>query len=198
MRLGYIYDDQELLQKMIAGDELAFARLFGKYKGFIYHFVMKYVNAPLLAEDLTQEVFIKMWENRNNLNGVASFKSYLFTTAKNHTLNSMKVAFRSEAALGLVVNGFIAERNNTEDDLLHKEYLDFLRRTLETLPPRTREIFKMCREQEKTYDEVAQELGISRNAVKNHMVASMKVLSFSLKKEFGISLGIFLAIVSRQ
>ncbi|WP_290306312.1 RNA polymerase sigma factor [Mucilaginibacter flavus] len=183
---------------MIAGDELAFARLFGKYKGFIYHFVMKYVNAPLLAEDLTQEVFIKMWENRNNLNGVASFKSYLFTTAKNHTLNSMKVAFRSEAALGLVVNGFIAERNNTEDDLLHKEYLDFLRRTLETLPPRTREIFKMCREQEKTYDEVAQELGISRNAVKNHMVASMKVLSFSLKKEFGISLGIFLAIVSRQ
>jgi RNA polymerase sigma-70 factor (ECF subfamily) len=197
LRSGHTYDDKGLLQKMIAGDESAFASLFGRYKAFIYHFVMKYVHSPLLAEDLTQEVFIKIWENRSNLSGVTSFKSYLFTTAKNHTLNCMKVAFRSEAALGLVVNGFVAERNNTEDNLVHKEYIAFLSRVLETLPPRTREIFKMCREQEKTYDEVAQELGISRNAVKNHMVASMKVLSFSLKKELGISLGVFIAIVSR-
>jgi RNA polymerase sigma-70 factor (ECF subfamily) len=192
-----MYDDQQLLQKMIAGDELALARLFGKYKGLIYHFVMKYVNSPLLAEDLTQEVFIKIWENRTNLLAVTSFKSYLFTVAKNHTLNSMKAAFRSEAALGLVVNSFIAARNSTEDELIHQEYLAFLRRILESLPPRTREIFYMCREQEKTYDEVAQELGISRNAVKNHMVASMKALSFSLKKELGISLTVFFAIVSR-
>ncbi|QEC80539.1 RNA polymerase sigma factor [Mucilaginibacter ginsenosidivorax] len=182
---------------MIAGDELAFARLFGKYKGLIYHFVMKYVHSPLLAEDLTQEIFIKLWENKSNLSGVTSFKSYLFTTAKNHTLNCMKAAFRSEAALGLVVNSFNAARNSTEDELIHQEYLAFLRRVLESLPPRTREIFYMCREQEKTYDEVAQELGISRNAVKNHMVASMKALSFSLKKELGISLTVFFAIVSR-
>ena len=66
---------------------------------------------------------------------------------------------------------------------------------MDSLPERTRQIFKLCREQEKTYDEVAKSLNISRNAVKNHMVQSMKLLSSSIKKEFGISLTLFMIIL---
>jgi len=195
VKLDTATDDEQLLQKLIAGDQAAFARLFKKYNRTIYHFVIKYVNSPSLADDLTQEVFIKIWESRDKLGGVLTFKSYLFTTAKNHTLNCMKAAFRSEAAMGLIVNSFVHNRNNTEDRLVNKEYIEFLNRILETLPERTRTIFKLCREQGKTYDEVATELGISRNAVKNHMVASMKVLRYSLQKELGLSLSIFLGIM---
>lgn len=188
--------EKELLQQLIAGDENGFVGLYEIYNRSIFSFILKYVSSTPLAEDLTQEVFIKIWESRLNLIGVKSFKAYLFITARNHTLNSLKVVFRSKAAIGEVIAGFVDLRNDTEEDMLHKDYVVFLKKTLNELPARTREIFKLCREEEKSYDEVAKSLNISRNAVKNHMVHSMKVLSSSVKKEFGISLTIIIALLS--
>lgn len=185
-----------LLQQFLAGDENGFVGLYEIYNRSIYNFIIKYVSSIPLAEDLTQEVFIKIWENRLNLHAVESFKAYLFITARNHTLNSLKVVFRSEAAIGEVISGFASLRNSTEEDLLHKDYIFFLNKTLSELPARSREIFKLCREEGKTYDEVAKSLNISRNAVKNHMVHSMKVLSSSVKKEFGISVTVIIAVLS--
>ena len=184
------------MQQLIAGDENGFVGLYEIYNRSIFNFILKYVSSTPLAEDLTQEVFIKIWESRLNLIGVRSFKAYLFITARNHTLNSLKVVFRSQAAIGEVIAGFVDLRNDTEEDMLHKDYVVFLKKTLNELPARTREIFKLCREEEKSYDEVAKSLNISRNAVKNHMVHSMKVLSSSVKKEFGISLTIIIAVLS--
>jgi RNA polymerase sigma-70 factor (family 1) len=180
---------------MIAGDESGFAGIYEMYNRPVYNFIIKYVNSVPMAEDLTQEVFMKLWESRSNLTEVKSFRAYLFTTARNHTLNNLKVVFRSEAAIGEVIAGFIKLRNATEEDILHKDYISFLRKTLDELPARSREIFKLCREEEKTYDEVAKSLNISRNAVKNHMVHSMKVLGSSIKNEFGISLSLIIAIL---
>lgn len=181
-------NEKDLLLLLIAGEEKGFEGLYNLYNRSIFNFIIKYVSSVPLAEDLTQEVFIKMWENRKQLKEVRSFKAYLFISARNHTLNNLKLVFRSEAAIGEVLSGFTDLRNNTEDDVLHKEYLQFLKETLNNLPERTREIFKLCREQEKSYEEVAKSLNISRNAVKNHMVRSMKFLSSSIKKEFGLSL----------
>jgi len=189
-------NQDELLQQLIAGDESGFAGLYDLYNRAIYNFIIRFVHSVPLAEDLTQEVFIKIWENRLYLKSVKSFKAYLFTVARNHTLNSLKVVFRSEAAIGEVIKSFIDTRSETEEDILHKEYLEFLKKTMDALPERTRQIFKLCREQEKTYDEVAKSLNISRNAVKNHMVQSMKLLSSSIKKEFGISLTLFMIILN--
>ncbi|RAJ25429.1 RNA polymerase sigma-70 factor (ECF subfamily) [Pedobacter cryoconitis] len=193
---NYTQNDQGiLLQQLIAGDESGFAGLYDLYNRPIYNFIIRFVHSVPLAEDLTQEVFIKIWENRLCLQGVKSFKAYLYTVARNHTLNSLKVVFRSEAAIGEVINSFIDTRSAVEEDILHKEYVEFLKKTMDSLPERTRQIFKLCREQEKTYDEVAKSLNISRNAVKNHMVHSMKLLSSAIKKEFGISLTLFMIIL---
>lgn len=186
-------NEKELLLLLIAGEEKGFEGLYNLYNRSIFNFIIKYVSSVPLAEDLTQEVFIKMWENRRQLKEVRSFKAYLFISARNHTLNNLKLVFRSEVAIGEVLSGFTDLRNDTEDDVLHKEYLQFLKETLNNLPERTREIFKLCREQEKSYDEVAKSLNISRNAVKNHMVRSMKFLSSSIKKEFGLSLTLLTA-----
>jgi RNA polymerase sigma-70 factor (ECF subfamily) len=190
-----VHNEKDLLQQLIAGDERGFAGLYDLYSPSIQKFILRYVNSSPLSEDLTQEVFIKIWENRAILADVKSFKAYLFVTARNHTLNSMKVIFRSEVAIGEVVDSFVHLRNETEEQLMHKEYLVFLRKILDSLPERTREIFRLCRDQEKSYDEVAKSLNISRNAVKNHMVQSMKVLRSAVKSEYGISLSLFLSFI---
>ncbi len=194
-------EEKELIQQLVSGDANAFAHLYKLYNRPIHQFVLKYIHSAPLAEDLTQEIFIKLWENRKNLPEIHSFKSYLFTIARNHTLNTMRSAFRSQAGLGLIITSYTEARNTTEqrnpveESLVNEEYQAFLKRILSSLPPRTREIFTLCREQGKTYEEVAAELGISRNAVKNHMVASLKILTIAVKKELGLPLGIFLTLI---
>ena len=195
MEIKSLNTEETLLQQLIAGDANGFAGLYALYNRNIFHFVLKFVNSAPLAEDLTQEVFMKIWEGRSRLHDVQSFKAYLFITARNHTLNRLKEIFKSDVAMGEVIQGFVQLRNATEDEILNKEYLQFLKRVLNTLPDRTKEIFKQCRELGRTYEEVAAELNISRNAVKNHMVHAMKVLRSSVKRELGISLSVLLFII---
>ncbi|MCD0487598.1 sigma-70 family RNA polymerase sigma factor [Pedobacter sp. MC2016-14] len=189
------YTDQELTSRLAESDEYAFAEIYKRYKTNIYLLIKKFVHSAQMADDLTQEVFVKIWESGDKLSEVRSIKAYLLITAKNHTLNSLKKALRSEAAMGVVINAYVDERKSVEEDLISKEYAHFLQQQLSTLPARSREIFKLCREQGKTYDEAAVILGISRNAIKNHMVATMKVLSSSVEKDLGISLSLLLVVL---
>jgi RNA polymerase sigma-70 factor (family 1) len=187
--------DLELQQLLVAGDYRAFNVLYGRYAISIKQFLLKLLKSVELTEDIAQEVFIKIWSNRKQLAGIKTFKAYLFIVARNHALDSLKAAFRSDVAMSEVVRNFVAIRSATEEELLTKEYQAFLNRILASLPARSREIFSLCREQGKSYEEVADILGISRNAVKNHMVYSMKVLRNSVETELGISLSVLLVVL---
>jgi RNA polymerase sigma-70 factor (family 1) len=187
--------DEELLPELIAGRAEAFTVLYERYNRNIYQFIYKYVHSAAMADDLTQEVFIKVWNAREQLGHVQSFKGYLFVSARNHTLNSLKAALRNENAMGEVVRNFVTQRKATDERLLETDYAAFLQRELAKLPERTREIFRLCRQEGRTYEEVAQELGISKSAVKNHMVFSMKVLKASVEQELGVSLATVFAII---
>ncbi len=155
------------------------------------------IHSPELSEDICQEIFLKIWESREKLSDIRSFRAYLFITARNHTFNVLKKAARSDAGMSEIIRHFDTSRNSTEEDVQNNEYLDFIRRKLEELPPRSREIFRMCREQSKSYDEVAAELGITRDAVKSRMVHAMKVLKSSVENEIGLPLAIFLVLLDR-
>lgn len=190
--------DLELQQLLVNDDYQAFTILYGRYATAINHFLLKILKSVELSEDIAQEVFIKIWSNRKLLTEIKTFKAYLFVAARNRALDSLKAAFRSDVAMSEIVHSFVAQRSTTEEDLLTKEYLSFLNRVLDSLPARSREIFSLCREQGKSYEEVASILGISRNAVKNHMVYSMKVLRSSVETELGISLSILLAVIFKS
>ncbi|MDR6785521.1 RNA polymerase sigma-70 factor (family 1) [Pedobacter africanus] len=193
-----VYDtipDNELLTKLVAGEESAFAAVYLKFKSPVFSIVKKFVHAEELAEDLTQEVFIKLWESRNKLVDVQSLRAYIFTIAKNHTINNLKKTLQSDIAKTAIIAAFPPGRNITEEQLINKEYKAYLQQQLDTLPERTREVFRQCREHHRTYDEVAASIGISRNAVKKHMVNAVKHLSSAVQKDLGISLSVLLAIV---
>lgn len=189
------YDERTLLNQLAGGDENAFASIYNEYHASITEFVQKYVKSPELAEDLSQEVFIRIWEGRSKLLAVQSFRAYLFIAARNHTLNALKSASRKDVVVGEIVRNYQAQRSTTEEDVLNREYLQFLHKIINRLPPRAREVFRLCREQGKSYDEVAALLGISRNSVKNHMVFSMKQLKAAVEKDLDIPLSLFLLIL---
>lgn len=195
MNLLNTLSDEEVLPQLIAGRVEAFTVLYERYNRYIYQFIYKYVHSCAMADDLTQEVFIKIWDGRKELSHVRSFKGYLLISARNHTLNSLKAALRAETAIGEVVKNFVEQRKAADERLLEADYTAFLQRELAKLPERTREIFRLCRQEEHTYEEVAKALGISKSAVKNHMVFSMKALKPSVEQELGVTLTAFLAVM---
>ncbi len=188
------FNENELIQKISQDDSIAFEALYNHYRSDIYRFIYKFIKSPELSDDLCQEIFIRIWESRNGLVVIKSFKPYLYTITKNHTLNFLKRASVDSKAMGVIYSTFSEKRNEMEDNLITNEYLNHLRNILNTLPPQSREVFKLCRQQGHSYDEVAQMLGISRSCVKKHMVRSMRTLKLSVVKEFGISLSLFLIL----
>jgi RNA polymerase sigma-70 factor (ECF subfamily) len=176
MKAYFNPDESILIKKLANGSEKAFYTLYGKYFKRVYSFVLAYVKSPDLTEDVCQEIFIKIWHNRASLVEIKSFKAYLFTITRNHTLNILRKASNSRITMVEVLSYYPTNEKTTENEVQLKEYQRYLHETLDGLSPTARRIFKLCREEQKTYDQVARELGISRNAIKKHMVQTMKTL----------------------
>src|SRR5690606_22939831 len=128
-----------LIKRLSESDEHAFRQIFNSYHQGILSFIQKYVHSNHLARDLTQEVFVKIWEHREKLAQVKSFKAYLYTTAKNHTLNALKKAAHSPEIMGEIADACLIGTNTTEEKILDKEYLYYLNKAIEQLPERSKE-----------------------------------------------------------
>ncbi|QIL41622.1 RNA polymerase sigma-70 factor [Pedobacter sp. HDW13] len=191
---GGLKDELLLLKEMSEGDSGSFSLLYNYYSRQVYRFIYKYLKSSELTDDLVQEIFIKVWDNRINLSDLRSFKSYLFTISKNHTLNFLKRAAIDKNAKSLILSNYRASVS-IEEDLQTKDYLNYLEKILDTLTPQSRETFRLCRQEYKSYDEAAEILGISRNTVKKHMVKSMKIVGKAVQKDLGIPLTIFLGLL---
>ncbi|HEV2478938.1 MAG TPA: RNA polymerase sigma-70 factor [Puia sp.] len=187
-----LYDEEILLTELSTGKEDAFEKLYNHYVLSLKGFVIKFVKSSELAEDLTQEVFIKIWENRDQLAKVRSFRAYLTVIARNHVLNFLKSAPRNDLALKEIVGSYTVPQ--AENEIISKEYKQWLQQVLDSMSPQMRSVFELCREQNKSYGEVADLLQISRNTVKKHMVRSMKVIKGRLDKDLDMSFCFFVLV----
>lgn len=183
-----------LLDAVAAGDGVSFSRIYDYYQPGVRTYVLRLVKIPELADDLVQEIFIKLWEIRKTLPEVKCFSAFLFTIARNHSLNSLQAISRSNEALPELIRHFQTHR--VDDETLDKDYLQFIQKALTSISPRSREVFRLCREQTKSYEQAAAELGISRNAVKKHMVAVMRNLREAAAREIGFSIDGFILLAS--
>ena len=184
MTAGLHYNETELLCQLAKGQQDAFEQIYQHYNRKIYHYILSVVKSPQLAEDLLQEVFLKIWEGRDHLPGVRNFGAFLFTTARNHAINILRSATRSQTVMSEILHH--APTPAFDDEILSRDYERFIQKALLNLPPRTREVYRKCKEQGLTYEEVARELGISGNAVKRHVINSIKVLRQAATRDLGL------------
>jgi len=188
------YLENALLMQIAEGDKKAFDKLYEFYHSLIRKVVIKFVKSPDLTDDLTQEIFIKIWDIRSELPNIGSFKSYLIVTASNHVLNFLKKASREDVAKGEILRHYIQSEESTEDKIITQEYWKFINNVLDSLPAQTREVFRICREENKSYDEVASILGITRNTVKKHIVRANKEFKAALEKNSDIHLKLLILL----
>jgi RNA polymerase sigma-70 factor (family 1) len=190
------YDEKAFLQQLIEGNENAFKTLYDRYGETIFRLVLKYLASEALARDITQEILIKIWEKRDALKGVQNFQSYLLQSARNHAIDVLRAASRSDIAKGEIARQFYKDNTCFDDETLHRDYKSFIKRTIDSLPPRAKEVFLLHREEGKSYDEIAVALGISRNAVRNSMHLALDKFRAAAHEEFGMTWQLLLPVIA--
>ncbi len=175
--------DTTLIDAIRRGDHFAFDQLFHKYAPILYAFVVSILKNEPESEGVVQDIFLKIWEKRKELQTGYSFKSYLFTIAYNAT----KKVYRQK----LLDNKYkqdaaIVMGQNSSSDLNVFEYrnlLDYVDTIIDRLPPARREIFIMSKKDGLKNEEIASILKISEQTVKNQLVAARKFLIAEAKKD---------------
>jgi RNA polymerase sigma-70 factor (family 1) len=189
------FNEEKLVIRQVAqGNEKAFSEIYDRYKPVLYRFVFNILKSADLTNDSCQDIFIKIWEDRSRLENVESFRYYLLTVGKNHCLNVLKKVLSEEKTLSVFISNYSEVNNELEENFQTWEYQQFICSVLYTLTPQSRRIFQLCRQQGMSYDEAAEEMGISRNMIKKHMVRSMKIFKVAVEKDLGIAFGIVSAI----
>lgn len=185
--------DQQFLKELILGENSGLESLFKKYYTFLVRFSLQIVKKEDAAEDIVQEVFIKLWDKKDTLEGVQNIKAYLFQATKNSSLNWIKSKKNNNDSIDLVEFSHDSG-NNIEEQLAFEETQDKINKALSLLPEKCREVFLLSRNEGKSYKEIADDLSISIKTVENHMGKALKIL----REELGVLLFIFYLISGLQ
>lgn len=170
-------EDIRLIQEIKKGDRNSFNILFEKYYVRLSRFALSYTKSKDLAEEAVQNMFVKIWCQRNHLEITTSVISYLFTAVKNQALNEIKKLmvrknYEAEYAEKPI------ENISSLDEKSFKKEVDS---AVDQLPEKCREIFILSRSDGLTYEEIAEYLNISKKTVDNQMGIAFKKLRELLK-----------------
>jgi len=172
--LDNLYTDRILLQQVANGDMVAFRQLFDGYKLRLFSFVFQMTHSKVDAEEIVQEVFAKLWEIRADLVRVEYPGKYIYTIARNKTLNHLTWLARDRQLLQQVWLNLSQSDNSTEALLQAQESQRLIDNAINRLSFQRQTIFRLSREQGLTHEEIAARLGLSKSRVKNILVEILK------------------------
>ncbi len=163
-------EDALLVKQLSNGNERAFEKLYQKYKNDIYAFSFSLVKSKSNAEEILQDVYLNVWQNKHKINPDLSFKSFIFTCTRNACLNFLKRAVNEQTMKDAIFYKINTSSNSTIlDHIINDEYEVLRKKAIKKLPPKRKVIFKMSREEGKSYEAISAELNISISTVKNQM-----------------------------
>ena len=178
---------------LVNGDEEAFVALYNKYHRKIYYTALKMTQSDDVAQDVTQNVFIKVWETRTKLNPGQNFEAYISIICRNIIFDLFRKATQEEA-IKKELQQFAEIAESPDDDDFYETYKNLLDEAIAALPPQRRNIFTLCKLKEKSYDEVARRMNISRSTVQDHIVKANKFIREYLLSHGNLSFAILFAI----
>lgn len=185
--------EEEVLLRMIQGDESAFSGIYRHYHPALYIYLLRFCKVPSLAEDLVHDVFLKIWEVRERINPKLSFSGYLYRIARNHVFKTIsRLATDEQMREQLYRQLADIDPAQPEEVVRTREYERLFEEALSKLTTQRLKVFRLCRQEGKSYDEAAAILGISRNAVKKHMVLGMRFIEDYVYRHGDIFMAIWL------
>lgn len=172
--------ERELLVKLRTGDYDAFTTLYQKYKIRLTGNIFKLVKSEELAEEVLQDLFLKVWEIRESIDPEKSFRSFLFRIAENLVMDIYRKAARDKKLQEQLSQHFIESYLHVHEHVANKETQLEIQALIDSLPQQCRKVFILFRVEGKTYSEITELLGISHSTINNHLVRANQILKDQL------------------
>ncbi|HEY4148217.1 MAG TPA: RNA polymerase sigma-70 factor [Chitinophagaceae bacterium] len=176
------YEETTLLVLLADDSEYAFQLLFDRYRNRIYKVAVLYVKSPVLAEEIVQDVFLKVWFQRKEIKALRSFEAWLFTVSKNYIINYLKKLANEWKARETWVRQTSASEDSADFKIRSDQFQQLLQQAIGQLPLQQQRIYKLAKEQYLSYEAIAQQLNISPLTVKTHMSRALDSIRSYLKQ----------------
>jgi RNA polymerase sigma-70 factor (ECF subfamily) len=174
--------DKEYIECLKRDDFHAFDALFHKYSKSLYAFALSITRDNFAAEEITQLVFLKVWEKRTQINEYLSFKSFLFSITYNETISWLRKEKSEKRRISEFVHASCFQTNDTEQLVEFSNIEGIAKRLVQEMPEKRKEIFSLSREQGFSNKEIADKLKISVKTVENQITSALKYLKKNLGK----------------
>lgn len=177
-----VNSDKELVKKLNKSDIEAFNQVFYAYSSKLYRFAFGYLKSKEEAEELVQEVFLKIWEKRAAIKQEYQFRAYLFSIAFNY----VKKYFRAKALLNKYLESKVSDTINDKqikDDVNYSSLKTIVDNLVDSMPEKRRMVFIKSRYEGKSAREISEEMNLTQSTVENHLNHALNYLRQHLKEE---------------
>jgi RNA polymerase sigma-70 factor (family 1) len=179
--------DSKLVAKLRVGDVTAFDNLYWRYYEVVYRNILKITKDAVVAEDILQEVFIRLWEKRNEISADQPVIKWIFVISFNLSIDYIRKKLREQA----VHRNLLAESSQMPAPTsTYEEYYQLLKNAIDQLSPQKQRIIRLCKLEGKTYEEAAAEMQISRHTVKEYLSAAMSSLREHVRQHTSNATGV--------
>ena len=174
MSPNHPYRPDEVLRQLTDGNESAFKQIYDRYWLSIYKTVKRYTKSPEVAEDIVQEIFTTLWNNRSNFREVINLEYYLITMAKNLTYKTLRKMAFEKSIKDHWSSEALQEESSMNDPILDQQYAQLIQRAAGLLPSQQKQIFHMAKVEGLSHKDIAAQLNISHLTVKTHMAKALR------------------------
>lgn len=176
MAIRPLHLESVLLTKIAEGDQLAFCTVFDHYRKYVYSFGRKITRSEEMAEEIVQDVFLKVWFGRDRLKNIDSFGAYLNILVRNHSFNLLRQAAQQQKTTQQMRLSLSDQDNGTQQVLDYRETVRMLDEALELLPDQQRMVYTLCHREGLKYEEAALQMNISAATVHYHMKLALSTI----------------------
>lgn len=177
------YSERELILAIAEHDPVAFQQLFASYYQQLYPQVKKITQSDPATEDILQETFLKVWINRDKLPEIENLRAWILRIAYHLAFTFLRRQLLHERKVNLLIAGEETKQGlQTEDLLSFRELKQTVGEAIQKLPPQQKKVYLLSREQGLKNKEIAKELNLSEQSVKNTLVRALKLIREEVKK----------------
>lgn len=183
MRSIPLNKEENLLLRIKQGDEIAFELVFHRYKGKLYDFIRRSLPAEGDAESMVQEIFMKLWINRHQLDPGKSLNAFLYIIARNEIFGHLRKVLVRRKYLEALSFSLEGACETTQRQIDYEELKSLVSELVGSMPEKRKEIFLLSRNEGLSYKEIASQLGISENTVDSQIRKALDYLKENIRKK---------------
>ncbi len=178
------YTDIELIELSRNGDQQAFALLYERYRSITYKHAYLFYQDYDKAQDVTQDVFTKLWNKRESLHITSNFSAYLHRMVRHIILNQLAHQKIAQKFHDYTEWHQSEQRNDVDEYIIEKELAEILHHKIDKLPKKMKEVFLLSREEQKSHQEISEQLNITPKTVRQQIYNALLILKSNLKYIF--------------